>query len=556
MAKTPATISLPQIKLILEQIRDICDRFNLVSLDRRLKATEALVAENPPIDIAVLGQFKAGKSSFLNSLIGKPVLSVGAIPVTTAITRLQYGRVERAVVRHFNGAVTEAPLSSIDEYTSEAKNPGNQKNVEIVDVELPSLESYTGLRLVDTPGLGSVYQYHKSTSENWLPEVGAALLAISADRPLSAPDLELIRELISHTPNIIILLTKADLLSAEQRDEVTRFFSVTLHRELHRDLPVYLYSTQAGTEQFKAIIEEQIIRKLAVNRDAEFMHILRHKTASLRQSCLSYLDMALSAALEADQDRESLRAQIIDEKVNEALILEEIGMIARENERQTRDLIQANLDKFQAPITGKVIKQLENEMPEWKGNLWKLSRRYEEWTTETMTEEMRLLSKSEQGRFYGTLKKAHAGISRSLEAFRNFLDENIQKVLGVKMAAVEWKIDVVEPERPDITYSKSFDVHLDLLWFLIPMLLFRKIFERHFLRSVPREVEKNISRLAAQWEKRVNDAIEVMKKQAFQYIHEELATIGALLSQTQGQTESISVLITVLKEQSALLTEE
>ena len=78
--------------------------------------------------------------------------------------------------------------------------PSNQKNVEVVDVELPSLEGYAGLRLVDTPGLGSIFKYHMETSENWLPEVGAALLAISSDRPLAENDLQLIRDLRRSIP--------------------------------------------------------------------------------------------------------------------------------------------------------------------------------------------------------------------------------------------------------------------------------------------------------------------------------------------------------------------
>ena len=107
-------------------------------------------------------------------------MPVGAIPVTTAITRLQYGNNERALVRHFDGRITEVPLIGIVKFTSEAENPGNSKNVAIVDIELPSLQKYPGMRLVDTPGLGSVYKYHQSASENWLPAVGTALLAVSA----------------------------------------------------------------------------------------------------------------------------------------------------------------------------------------------------------------------------------------------------------------------------------------------------------------------------------------------------------------------------------------
>ncbi len=63
--------------------------------------------------------------------------------------------------------------------------PDMKKNVEVIDIEIPSMSNHTGLRLVDTPGLGSIFKYHIETSENWLPEVGTALLAISSDRPLA-----------------------------------------------------------------------------------------------------------------------------------------------------------------------------------------------------------------------------------------------------------------------------------------------------------------------------------------------------------------------------------
>ena len=83
-------------------------------------------------------------------------------------------------------------LEELGAYISEAENPSNSKDVDVVDIELPALEEYPGLRLVDTPGMGSIYRYHKDVAENWLPEVGAAILAISSDRPLSEHDLQLI----------------------------------------------------------------------------------------------------------------------------------------------------------------------------------------------------------------------------------------------------------------------------------------------------------------------------------------------------------------------------
>jgi len=555
METTLDKITLSHIRDLLQTVHQATEKFQLSSLTRQLEAADNLLLQNPPIDVAVLGQFKAGKSSFLNSLLGQNVLPVGAIPVTTAITRLQYGERERAVVQHFNGKKTEIPLADIVEFTSEAGNPGNEKNVAIVDIELPSLQKYPGVRLVDTPGLGSIFKYHEATSESWLPAVGTALLAVSSARPLSQHDLDLIRELTSHTPNIILLLTKADLLSKEQQEEVIAFFSQTLQRELHRTLPVYLYSTRNNTDEYRNRIEQDIFQTIAANRDYEFLRILRYKTQSLAQSCLGYLRIALQSSLQADLNRAGLRNQILNEKVNESLMREELGIIAREHQRQTRPLIATYLEPFSIPLVKKVKNKLEKDISVWQGNLWQLSRHYESWMAETLSGEMHQISKTEHIHFLGTLKKSHAKFSRSLEAFRKFLDENIENVLGVRLAQVDWNIDVAEPDHPDIAFTKSFDIHLDLLWFLIPMFLFRRIFERHFISGVPKEVEINISRLAYQWEKSVNNAIEAMRLQAITYIQEELATIESLLSRAQGQTENINHLISQIEKLSDNLSE-
>jgi len=536
--------SLADILRIIEKIRT---RYQLVSLNRPIEVCRNLLSETPLIDIAVLGQFKAGKSSFLNSLIGKAVLPVGVIPVTTVITRIQSGEKERAVVSYFNGDKAEIDLSRLADFTSEAKNPSNEKNVELVDIEFPALKDYPGLRLVDTPGLGSIYKTHMEISENWLPEVGAAVLAISSDRPLAENDLQLIRELAQHTPRIVLLLTKADLLSREQQSEVVTFFRESLKRELNRELPIFLYSNQSGTDRFRDRINEELLSELSQNRDFEFKKVLQHKMLSLARSSLGYLDMALRASRQADVDRDELRKKILDEKVNYDLIREELFIISRENQRQTRPLISGYLENIQRPLKAKIMDRLARDMREWDGNLWKLTRKYEDWVAETMTEEMRQVSRTEHRHFFGTLKKAHAGLARSLEAFRGILSGNVQKVLGIELAESEWDLEVAEPSQPDIKTPACFDIHLDLIWFLIPMFIFRRLFERNFMSKLPREVETNLSRLAAQWEDGINRTIELMRKQAVRYVGDELATIDGLLSNAQGRTGEILAAINELR---------
>lgn len=537
----------PKSSLELTLIRRACERFNLVSLNRSLEATERLLSESSPIDVAILGQFKAGKSSFINSLIGEPILPVGVIPVTTVITRLQYGPQRKAAVSFFNNSVSEVDIKDLDEFTSEAKNPSNEKQVEIVDIELPSLEGYSGLRFVDTPGLGSVFAYHRATAENWLPEVGAALLAISSDRPLSENDLQLIRELVQHTPNVILLLTKTDLLTPDQQEEVVAFFNKTIKKEFNRVFPIFLYSTKTGTGEFRLRLDAEVFSKLSGDREFEFRKILQHKTKSLAASCLGYLEIALKTAVQADSDKEELRKQILDEKVNFDLIREELFIISRENQKQTRIVVNNHLEKFQASLVIKLREELRKEMAGWNYNLWKMTRSYEEWLSDKLGEEMRKLSRTEHKNFYGTLKKAHASISRSLQSFRTMLSGNVEKVLGVKLAEQEWRLTVDEPEQPDIKTARAFDFHLDLIWFLIPMFVFRRVFEKDFLKKINREVETNLARLAAQWEDRINRTIDEMKKQANRYVKDELATIESLLISSKGQTYEIQKAITDIR---------
>jgi len=230
-------------------------------------------------------------------------------------------------------------------------------------------------------------------------------------------------------------------------------------------------------------------------------------------------------------------------------------LLARENTLQTRTLIATRLETLRPEFTRRLTGKLLEDMPPWRGNLWKLKRHYEEWLDENLTRELAEVSRREHRHFFGTLDRAYRMLNRSMDAFRVRLGKNIEEVLGVKLTETKWEITVAEPSRPDVAFTKVFDFHLDLLCFVIPMVIFRKVFEHHFLKEIPRVVEINLSRLAYQWEIRVNKAIEGMRDQALRYIEEELATINALLSKTTGGTEEIQKAIDGLENRLIGLTE-
>ncbi|TFG59447.1 MAG: hypothetical protein E4H29_04255, partial [Deltaproteobacteria bacterium] len=198
---------------LLERLVEIGDRFRLQSLSPQIQACRQGLRDDGVIDIAVLGRFKAGKSSFLNCLTGRDVLPVGAVPVTSVITVLGFGEREQARVRFADGGERIVPVTELPNFVTEEENPENRKGVALVTVDLPSLRRYPNTRFIDTPGLGSAFRHNTQVTMDWLPRAAAALVAISADQPVSEQDIDLLSDLARHTPRIVILLTKVDLLS-------------------------------------------------------------------------------------------------------------------------------------------------------------------------------------------------------------------------------------------------------------------------------------------------------------------------------------------------------
>ena len=110
----------------LELVAEVAARYEISALSGLLASARAL-ARQDEISVAVLGRFKAGKSSFLNHFIGRSILPVGVVPVTAVVTEIRYGAREEARVHHRDGRDPEVPLDQIGAYISEKENPENAK---------------------------------------------------------------------------------------------------------------------------------------------------------------------------------------------------------------------------------------------------------------------------------------------------------------------------------------------------------------------------------------------------------------------------------------------
>jgi predicted GTPase len=173
--------------------------------------------------LVVLGQFKRGKSTCINALLGERVLPTDVIPVTAVITEIHHGAEAAAQVFFHKGELKQVAIPELDQYVSETGNPKNVKTVDRVVVHYPAAMLEKGLIIVDTPGVGSIHEHNTRLTQEYLLQADAAVFIFSADPPLTELEKDFLKMLIPVVPHIIFVLNKSDYLEAHELQKVLNF---------------------------------------------------------------------------------------------------------------------------------------------------------------------------------------------------------------------------------------------------------------------------------------------------------------------------------------------
>jgi len=525
---------------IFDLIERLAARYEITSIRPLLNTCRALSTEQV-LRIAVFGRFKAGKSTFLNNLIGRDIVPTGVVPVTSVITEVGYGARERAVALFLDGHEEEIPMGRIRSYVAERENPENVKQVAMVLVDLPSLRRYAGIRFVDTPGLDSVFAHNTAASLNWLPNVGLALVAIGVDPPLSQQDIALIRRLYDFTPRVTVLLTKLDVLTPEDQNEVRDFVRSQLRRNFDDPPPVYPYSARPEYEYTGEAIEDMIIGDVLGKFQEQRSAVLKHKTTALLRECKDYLSLALRSADALDSERTALKTTVLGEKASLEEFKTQLRLLARHAAGGTRTMISKRFEPQQQRIEKELTAALEAEYPAWTRNIAYLIARFEDWLSRSLTQSLGSLSAANRREFEESVNTLKRQLARSLQDFRARVSERTTAAFGVPLRLTEIEIEAAPPRTPDINVGKVFDRSWELLSWVIPMWLVKGMVRSHLLgRKLPYEVFKNLSRITSQWEESINTALFGVEKQAEARLDELMSTIENLLSRAKSDAPQLA----------------
>ena len=175
----------------------------------KLKEVRRRVEEGR-LRVAVLGQFKRGKSTLLNALVGEPLLPTGITPVTAIPTYVSAGK--RPSLRlEFEGAREPLEFGTASEFpallarfVSERENPGNREDVRQVEIVIDADAFTDSVILVDTPGVGSTFVHNTHAAEAVLSDCDVGIFVISVDPPITEVELGYLDNVRRVVPKIFV----------------------------------------------------------------------------------------------------------------------------------------------------------------------------------------------------------------------------------------------------------------------------------------------------------------------------------------------------------------
>src|SRR6266571_5724834 len=322
--------------------------------------------ETEQFNLVVLGQFKRGKSTLINALLGVDLLPTAVIPLTSIVTIIQYGPQPHAVVRCLDGRTLEVDIADLALYITERDNPDNTRGVAQVEVAFPSTCLRSGARLVDTPGVGSVYASNTGTTHDYLPQADAAIIVLAADQPISQAEIEFVHAAGQYAAKFFFVLNKIDMLSAPELKESLEFSARVMAASLGSEVVLHPLSARAA---FQARLRHDHAQ-LEASRLPAFEHaltefLMRAKGTTLLSTTRARVQRLVTEALDAielelaalrmpaevlAQRLEAFRAkadEIMQEQSDTAYVLRgEISVLTASVEAALRPFVEDNVSRL------------------------------------------------------------------------------------------------------------------------------------------------------------------------------------------------------------------
>ena len=294
-------------------------------------AGRAVEAFDRPLHVAVMGEFNAGKSSFVNALVGDTIAPTGVTPTTATVNVLCHGAAIGARVVYHDGTVRELGPASLEPFLRELTD-ARAAAVRIVEIFHP-LETLRRVEIVDTPGLNSIRPEHEKVARDFLVEADAIVWVFAIGQAAKASERQALGLAHAAGKRVLGVLNKVDRATDDEIAVVVRHvrdgvgelvddvvpFSATRALEARRD---------GRADAALATLEDALERRF-------FGHARELKRATALAALERFVVAARAAALAppgADFPARRAALDVLAERLRGTLARERVALRARIDE--------------------------------------------------------------------------------------------------------------------------------------------------------------------------------------------------------------------------------
>jgi len=391
------------------------------------------------LHLAVLGQFKRGKSTLLNAILGEALLPSSVLPVTALPTWVRPGEKRvKITIENNHEAVTEEQstgdlTSFLNRFVNETQNPENILNVTEIKVFHPSEILKKGVVLIDTPGIGSIFRHNTAATMNFLSQCDAALFITSADPPLTEAEVEFLKSVRDQVPRLFFILNKTDYLDKDELEQAISFLKETVRIKTGIDPePVFPVSSKRGlaarthqdSDEWEksgmADLEARIFKFLAVEKQVALREALSRRALDIVNNLLMELNLSLKS-LELPLTDLEKRITLFEEKLGQTRV-ERLAVLDRLAGEETRPLKKVKEEAEQ--LKQKAMKDIEQIVEETaKGTV---GREWEQATRKELADFIPVYFEDRLGHFSRRFRKRMAATLEPLQRETDHLIESVR----------------------------------------------------------------------------------------------------------------------------------
>lgn len=204
------------------QLENYCEELGLDATRESVRLVRERTAEDS-FKVAVVGEFKRGKSTLINGLLGKEILPADPLPCSATLNRITYDVKPHAMISFKNGEKLEVPVEELRNYVTKLTEESAQtaETISEATVFYPLNYCKNNVDIIDTPGLNDDENMTNVTL-SVIPQVDISIMAIMALSPFGQYEKDFLENklMASDVGKVIFVVTRIDLVDPEDRERI------------------------------------------------------------------------------------------------------------------------------------------------------------------------------------------------------------------------------------------------------------------------------------------------------------------------------------------------